>query len=71
MCNQDSEGIFCNLQESQKKNNQLKNNFSIFTEECKNTSQICHYFEHFLYMTFSDFSGKSSTDGSKYFTNFQ
>ena len=24
--------------------------FSVFTEECKNTSQICHCFEHFLNM---------------------
>ena len=50
MRNKDSEGIFSNLEEFQKKNNQLKKDFSIFTEKCKNTLQICYYFEHFLYM---------------------
>ena len=50
MCNKDREGTFSNLKEFQKKNNQLKKDFSIFTEECKNISQIFHYFEYFLYM---------------------
>ena len=50
MCNKEREGTFSNLKEFQKKNNQLKKDFSIFTEECKNISQIFHYFEYFLYM---------------------
>lgn len=42
MCHKDREGTFSNLEEFQKKNNQLKKDFSIFTEECKNMSQVFH-----------------------------
>ena len=38
------------FEEFQKKNKKLQKNFSILIEECKNTSQISHYFEYVLYM---------------------
>lgn len=50
MCNKEGEGICSNLEEFQKNKNLPKKDFSIFTKECKNASQICHYFEHFSHM---------------------
>ena len=50
ICNKDSERIFSNLEEFHKKNNQLKNDFSIFTKERKKIITKCHYFERFLCM---------------------
>ena len=55
MCNKDSEGIFSKLESFQKKNNQVKKDFSIFNEEknvkirCKNVIILnmfcicCHF----------------------------
>ena len=50
MCNKEGEESCSNFEEFQKNKNLLKKDSRIFTKESKNTSQICHYFEHFSHM---------------------